>query len=80
MSRSAPVSLSRPFPLTLALWSLKRPAAVWRAWRRQADNRALLAQIDDHLCKDIGVSAQVLTEELSRPWSRDPQLRRDLRD
>jgi len=80
MANSTPVSLSLPFSLTLALYSLKRPAAVWKAWRRQAENRQLLARIDDHLCRDIGVSPRVLTQELSRPWWQDPQFRRDLRD
>jgi uncharacterized protein YjiS (DUF1127 family) len=80
MANSTPVSLSLPFSLTLALYSLKRPAAVWKAWRRQAENRCLLTQVDDHLCKDIGVSADTLIAELRRPWWRDPQLRRDLRD
>jgi len=72
MSRSTTVSLSLPFSLTLALWSLKRPAAVWQAWRRQAENRALLARIDAHLCKDIGISQARPAEALGRPWWRDP--------
>lgn len=78
MAHPAPVSLSIPFSLTLALYSLKRPAAVWRAWRRQAENRELLLRIDDHLCHDIGVAPDRLTKELRRPWWRDPAFHADL--
>lgn len=73
-------SLSIPFSLTLALYSLKRPGAAWRAWRRQVENRQLLTRLDNHLCKDIGVSAARLSSELGRPWWRDPQFHADLKD
>lgn len=77
--------MSFPLPsISLAFQAFKRPVAtgmaVWKAWRRQAENRATLLHIDDHLCRDIGVSSERLTEELRRPWWRDPQLRRDLRN
>jgi uncharacterized protein YjiS (DUF1127 family) len=59
-------------------WSLpaKRPApqqarsvltAIARAWRRQR-TRAALAQLDEHLLKDIGVTYAEAENEANKPF------------
>jgi uncharacterized protein YjiS (DUF1127 family) len=47
-----------------------RLAATWIVWRERANQRWRLAQLDDHMLRDIGVSRAAAEKEASKPFWR----------
>jgi uncharacterized protein YjiS (DUF1127 family) len=54
--------------LPRAAWSLT--IAVLREWRRRSRERAELAQLDDRMLRDIGVSRGDVLAEINKPFWR----------
>ncbi|HEV7266534.1 MAG TPA: DUF1127 domain-containing protein [Falsiroseomonas sp.] len=62
----------------------RRRKSGWLAWLAQAmraiETRRRLAEMDDRMLKDIGVSRGDALEEANRaPWDLDPRLPWDMR-
>lgn len=58
----------------LAFWPAKTLAWAWNTaltWQSRARNRANLANLDDHLLKDVGLSRSDIQREIEKPfWMR----------
>jgi uncharacterized protein YjiS (DUF1127 family) len=52
---------------TLSVKSIKQKISYWKAVSRQ---RRQLAQLDDHLLADIGLSKEQVESEVSKPFWR----------
>jgi uncharacterized protein YjiS (DUF1127 family) len=48
-----------------------RVVAVLRLWRRCARERALLAEFDDRMLRDLGISRLDVTREINKPFWRE---------
>jgi uncharacterized protein YjiS (DUF1127 family) len=66
-------AISRPIDLSRRQWqswpNLARIALrTVASWRARARQRSALAQLDDHLLRDIGVTRLQARQEASRPF------------
>ncbi len=50
---------------------LKRCAQQIDHWKRCSHNRQMMAQMDDHLRKDIGLTQSEWKREIAKPFWRD---------
>lgn len=54
----------------------KRLVAVLGVWARRRHDRRVLAELDDHLLRDIGIDRQMAMREAERPfWDGGAQRR-----
>ena len=58
----------RPMAFPAGLAKL-RP--LWRVWRRRVRSRRELAEIDDHMLRDIGLTRSVALTESAKPFWRE---------
>ncbi len=66
-------SSERPLVADWASWSLRPVTALlagFLAWYLNAQSRRLLAELDDHALKDIGLSRADVARECSKPFWR----------
>ncbi len=54
-----------------SLHLLKRCAQQIDHWERCSHNRQMMAQMDDHLRKDVGLSQSEWKHEIAKPFWRD---------
>ncbi len=69
------VTNSRPLPLVIQLGAasqdaIRRPAAVWRLWRRRLSARRELASLSERDLGDIGLSRAAVADEIAKPFWR----------
>jgi uncharacterized protein YjiS (DUF1127 family) len=78
---SAPKTLSRTTPVGFAGPALPGSGALWTAIRRMwvaVRTRNRLAELDDRMLRDLGLSRADVVRELSRaPWDTAPVRRGD---
>jgi uncharacterized protein YjiS (DUF1127 family) len=61
--------IGRPLPpVSAALFNLARIALVWEQ-RRQT--RRAMARLDGHMVRDIGLTADMVADEVGKPFWRD---------
>lgn len=57
----------RPKPVTMLLATLRQIAFWYERWRQRQD----LAELDDHILRDIGISPREVERECAKPcWRR----------
>ncbi|MBV9153950.1 MAG: DUF1127 domain-containing protein [Alphaproteobacteria bacterium] len=50
--------------------TLGQAVALWREWRRRARSRQELAQLDERMLRDIGVTPGEAWREINKPFWR----------
>lgn len=51
-------------------WTLKRAARTLGTWRQRQHQRCRLAELDDHLLRDIGITRAQARAEFDKPFWR----------
>lgn len=57
-------------PAAAAIGTLRRFGRWWLACRLRAEQRARLAELDERMLKDVGISPRAAAEESAKPWWR----------